>query len=68
MTFTHLLNGTACVSMHFVEGESLRSLLGRSGGLPLRKGIDLTLQICAGLAEAHGFGIVHGDLKPGEKR
>jgi serine/threonine protein kinase len=60
----HLLNNTACVSMHFVEGESLRSVLNRSGSLPLRKGIDLTVQICAGLAEAHGFGIVHGDLKP----
>ena len=26
----HLLNGTACVSMHFVEGESLRSVLSRA--------------------------------------
>lgn len=60
----HLLRGTACVTMHFVEGESLRSVLGRSGSMPLRKGIDLTLQICAGLAEAHTYGIVHGDLKP----
>jgi serine/threonine protein kinase len=60
----HLLKNTACASMHFVEGESLRLMLNRSGTLPLRKGIDLTVQICAGLAEAHGFGIVHGDLKP----
>src|SRR6185437_10691107 len=34
------------------------------GGLPLRKGIDLALQICSGLKEAHAQGIVHRDLKP----
>jgi hypothetical protein len=56
--------GVAYTSMEFVEGESLRSVLNRFGGLPLRKSIDLSLQICSGLKEAHAQGIVHRDLKP----
>jgi serine/threonine protein kinase len=58
------IGGVAYTSMEFVEGESLRSVLNRFGGLPLRKALDLTLQICSGLKEAHAQGIVHRDLKP----
>src|ERR1700679_3371166 len=56
--------GVAYTSMEFVEGESLRSVLHRFGGLPQRKATDLALQICSGLKEAHAQGIVHRDLKP----
>src|SRR6202042_595078 len=58
------IGGIAYTSMEFVEGESLRSVLNRFGGLPQRKAIDLALQICSGLKEAHAQGIVHRDLKP----
>jgi hypothetical protein len=58
------VGGIAYTSMEFVEGESLRSVLSRFGGLPVRKGVDLALQICSGLKEAHAQGIVHRDLKP----
>src|ERR1700693_3139763 len=58
------IGGIAYTSMEFVEGESLRSVLNRFGGFPLRKGIDVALQICSGLKEAHAQGIVHRDLKP----
>ncbi|MGA7917133.1 MAG: serine/threonine-protein kinase [Candidatus Acidiferrales bacterium] len=58
------LGGVAYTSMEFVEGESLRSVLNRFGGLPQRKCTDLALQICSGLKEAHAQGIVHRDLKP----
>ena len=58
------IGGIAYTSMEFVEGESLRSVLNRFGGLPLRKGIYVALQICSGLKEAHAQGIVHRDLKP----
>jgi serine/threonine protein kinase len=58
------IGGIAYTSMEFVEGESLRSALNRFGGLPPRKAIDLALQICSGLKEAHAQGIVHRDLKP----
>jgi hypothetical protein len=56
--------GVAFTSMEFVEGESLRSVLNRFGGLPVRKTLDLSLQMCSGLKEAHAQGIVHRDLKP----
>ena len=58
------VGGIAYTSMEFVEGESLRSVLDRFGGLPQRKAMDLALQICSGLKEAHAQGIVHRDLKP----
>jgi serine/threonine protein kinase len=56
--------GIAYTSMEFVNGESLRSVLNRFGGLPMRKANDIALQICSGLKEAHAQGIVHRDLKP----
>jgi serine/threonine protein kinase len=58
------IDGIAYTSMEFVEGESLRCVLRRFGSLALRKGIDVALQMCAGLKEAHAQGIVHRDLKP----
>jgi len=58
------VGGVAYTSMEFVEGESLRSVLNRFGGLPQRKAVNLALQICSGLKEAHAQGIVHRDLKP----
>jgi serine/threonine protein kinase len=58
------IGGIAYTSMEFVEGENLRSVLNRFGNLTLRKGMDLALQMCSGLKEAHAQGIVHRDLKP----
>jgi Protein kinase domain len=58
------VGGIAYTSMEFVEGESLRAVLNRCGAFPARKGLDLALQICYGLKEAHAQGIVHRDLKP----
>lgn len=58
------IDGVAYTSMEFVDGESLRSVLNRFGGLPVRKAVGVALQICSGLKEAHAQGIVHRDLKP----
>jgi hypothetical protein len=58
------IDGIAYTSMEFVEGDSLRSVLNRFGGLSPRKALDLVGQICSGLKEAHAQGIVHRDLKP----
>ena len=58
------INGIAYTSMEFVDGESLRSVMNRFGGLPLRKAVNVAVQICSGLKEAHAQGIVHRDLKP----
>jgi serine/threonine-protein kinase len=52
------------LSMEFVDGEDLASLLRRIGRLPEDKGLDIARQICAGLAAAHDRGVIHRDLKP----
>src|SRR5215510_10631418 len=56
--------GTAFITMEFVQGESLRHVLNRFGALNLRKAVNVARQICDGLYEAHSQGIVHRDLKP----
>src|SRR6202162_2182928 len=58
------VGGVAYTSMEFVEGESLRSVLNRFGGLPQRKAVTLALQICSGLKDAHAQGIDYRDQKP----
>ncbi len=57
-------DGTAYISMEFVEGESLRRVVARFRTLSLRTGLNVARQMCAGLREAHAQGIVHRDLKP----
>jgi len=57
-------SGTHYITMEYVTGEDLRSLIRRIGQLTVGKTIDIAKQICDGLAEAHALGIVHRDLKP----
>jgi serine/threonine protein kinase len=61
--FAHIREGP-CISMEFVEGETIRALLNRIGVFSLKSTLDLARQICSGLREAHGQGIAHRDLKP----
>lgn len=56
--------GAHYLSMEYVDGENLASLLRRIGRLPGDKAIDIARQICAGLAAAHERGVLHRDLKP----
>jgi serine/threonine-protein kinase len=53
------------LTMEFVEGEDLASLLRRLGPLHRDKAFQLGRQICFGLHAAHRAGVVHRDLKPG---
>ena len=56
--------GQHFISMEFVRGEELASLLKRIGRLPQAKAIDVARQLCAGLAAVHERGVLHRDLKP----
>ncbi len=58
------VEGRHFLSMEFIDGEDLSSLLRRIGRLPGDKAIEVARQICAGLAAAHDNGVVHRDLKP----
>src|SRR5258706_4309537 len=58
------IDGRHFLSMEFIKGEELASLLRRIGRLPQDKAIQLARQICAGLAAAHDAGVLHRDLKP----
>ncbi len=56
--------GRHFLTMEYVDGEDLASLLRRIGRLPREKALDIARQIAAGLGAAHEAGIVHRDLKP----
>jgi hypothetical protein len=56
--------GETFLTMEYVDGEDLRSLLDRIGRLPPEKFLELAQQLCAGLAAAHTVGVLHRDLKP----
>jgi serine/threonine protein kinase/Tfp pilus assembly protein PilF len=55
---------TYFITMEYVPGEDLKSLIHRIGALPVGKAVSLAREVCAGLAEAHRVGVVHRDLKP----
>lgn len=57
--------GVLLLTMEYVDGEDIGSLLRRIGRLPPDKAVDIARQLCAGLAAAHARGVIHRDLKPG---
>ncbi len=57
-------DGTFYYVMEFLKGTSLGDMVREHGPLPPGRVIYLFRQVCAGLAEAHGLGLVHRDLKP----
>jgi serine/threonine-protein kinase len=58
------VDGMPFISMEYIDGEDLASLLPRIGRLPADKAIETARRICAGLAAAHARGVIHRDLKP----
>jgi predicted Ser/Thr protein kinase len=58
------VEGLAYISMEYVDGEDLNSLLRRIGRLPADKAVEIAQRLCAGLAAAHDRGVLHRDLKP----
>jgi hypothetical protein len=58
------IEGRHFLSMEFIDGEDLASLLKRIGHLTNEKALDIARQLAAGLAAAHERGVLHRDLKP----
>jgi serine/threonine protein kinase/predicted Zn-dependent protease len=56
---------TLYLTMEYVRGEDLKSLVHRTKTLPIGTAISIAHQVAEGLVEAHKLGIVHRDLKPG---
>ena len=57
-------DGHHFLSMEYIDGEDLASLLRRIGHVPKDKAIQVARQLCAGLAASHEIGVLHRDLKP----
>ena len=58
------IDGRHFLSMEFIDGEDLASLIKRIGHLTNEKALDIARQLAAGLAAAHERGVLHRDLKP----
>jgi len=56
--------GTHYITMEYVSGEDLKSMIRMMGRMSPGQAVSITRQICEGLAEAHKLGVVHRDLKP----
>jgi hypothetical protein len=57
-------DGLTYLTMEYVDGEDLASLIRRIGRLSPDKATEIARQVCAGLAAAHERGVIHRDLKP----
>ena len=58
------VDGITYMTMPFLEGEDLASILRREGPLPVRRVLTIARSVISGLAAAHDAGVVHRDLKP----
>jgi serine/threonine-protein kinase len=60
-----LEHGYPYIVMEYLEGKTLHEqIYGSAGGMPIADAVDVSVQVLAAIADAHGAGIVHRDLKP----
>jgi len=57
-------DGTRFITMEYIHGEDLKSMIRMTGTLGIGTVLSVGRQICDGLEEAHRLGVVHRDLKP----
>ena len=57
-------DGVKFITMDFIEGKDLKSLLQERGKLPPDEAVKIIAQVCRALEAAHSEGVVHRDLKP----
>lgn len=58
------IDGTKYITMSYVDGQDLASILASEGKLPIARALPIMRQVSAGMGAAHAAGIVHRDLKP----
>ena len=64
MDVATLYDGTPIMVMEYLEGDDLNQIVRAHGPQSPHVVVDLMLQACEGIAEAHAMGIVHRDIKP----
>ncbi|MGV9268433.1 protein kinase domain-containing protein [Kitasatospora sp. NPDC003701] len=57
--------GSPYIVMELVQGWSLAALLAQQPGLPVERAVGIAAAVCEALEVAHGAGLVHRDIKPG---
>jgi tetratricopeptide (TPR) repeat protein/tRNA A-37 threonylcarbamoyl transferase component Bud32/TolB-like protein len=60
--------GRAHIVMEYVPGESLAEQVHQNGAMPIARVVQIGMQLCDALAEAHGHEVIHRDLKPANVR
>ncbi len=58
------VDGFHYIVMEYIEGQDLKGIIAAESPLPVRRVVDIGVQICAAVGQAHRLGIVHRDLKP----
>ena len=57
------LEGTPYIVMEYLDGADLNAIIKHHGPQDAHMAVDLLLQACEAIAEAHSLGIVHRDIK-----
>jgi len=58
------IDGIKYITMPYVKGSDLATILGHEGRMPVRRAVSIARQVVSGMVAAHEAGVVHRDLKP----
>ncbi len=58
------IEGIKYITMPYVQGSDLSSILARDGRMPVQRALSIARQVASGLVAAHEADVVHRDLKP----